>query len=81
MRKVHIGRRGLLIAPAAVCMALGVAPDARAFNFNSGDWSGSWDTTLGYGQGWRAGGRNCQLIAIADGGCGSAGENFKPGAS
>jgi hypothetical protein len=70
MRKLTIGRRGLLIAPAALCVALGAAPDARAFKFGSGDWTGSWDTTIGYGQGWRIGGRNCQLIAIADGGCG-----------
>jgi hypothetical protein len=70
MRKVHLGRRGLLVAPAAVCLALGLAPDARAVNFGSGDWAGSWDTTLGYGQGWRMEGRNCKLIAIADGGCG-----------
>ena len=70
MRKMHLGRRGLLIAPAAVCLALGVAPDARAFNFSSGDWTGSWDTTIGYGQGWRLEGHNCKLIAIADGGCG-----------
>ena len=70
MRKMHLGRRGLLIAPAAVCLALGVAPEARAFNFSSGDWTGSWDTTIGYGQGWRTEGHNCKLIAIADGGCG-----------
>lgn len=70
MRKVHIGRGGLLIAPAAVCVALGLSPDARAFNFGSGDWTASWDTTLGYGQGFRTEGRNCALIAIADGGCG-----------
>ncbi len=70
MRKVHIGRRGLLIAPAAVCLALGVSPDARAFSFGSGDWTGSWDTTLGYGQGFRTSGHDCALIAIADGGCG-----------
>ncbi len=70
MRKVHLGGRGLLIAPAAVCLALGMAPDAHAFNFGSGDWTGSWDTTIGYGQGWRMEGRNCKLIAIADGGCG-----------
>ncbi len=66
-----MGRRGgLLIAPAAVCLALGVAPDARAFSFGSGDWTGSWDSTIGYGQGWRTEGRYCALIAIADGGCG-----------
>ena len=65
-----MGRRGLLIAPAAVCLALGAVPDARAFSCGSGDWTGSWDTTIGYGQGWRTGGRYCKLIAIADGGCG-----------
>jgi len=70
MRKVHIGRRGLLIAPAAACLALGLGPDAHAFSFGSGDWTGSWDTTLGYGQGFRTSGYDCRLIAIADGGCG-----------
>ena len=60
MRKVHFGRRGLLIAAAAVCLALGMAPDARAFNFGSGDWTGCWDTTIGYGQGWRMEGRYCK---------------------
>ncbi|HYL01468.1 MAG TPA: DUF1302 domain-containing protein [Steroidobacteraceae bacterium] len=70
MRKVQLGRHGLLIAPVAVCLALGVAPEARAVNFGSGDWTGSWDTTIGYGQGFRTSGKSCALIAIADGGCG-----------
>ncbi|HUO20058.1 MAG TPA: DUF1302 family protein, partial [Steroidobacteraceae bacterium] len=65
-----MGRRGLLIAPAAVCLALCAAPQAGAFNFSSGDWSGSWDTTLGLGAASRVGGRDCAFIAIADGGCG-----------
>jgi hypothetical protein len=73
-----MGRRGLLVAPAAVCLALGLSPDAHAFNFGSGDWTGSWDTTIGYGQGWRAAGRSCALIAIADGGC-SFGPNADDG--
>jgi len=72
MRKDHIGRRGLLVAPAVACLVLAVAPEARAFKFqdSSGDWTGSWDTTIGYGVGARTEGRNCALIAIADGGCG-----------
>ena len=70
MRKMHIGRRGLLIAPAAACLTLGLSPDARAFSFGSGDWAASWDTTIGYGQGFRTEGRDCALIALADGGCG-----------
>jgi len=65
-----MGRRGLLMAPAAALLALGFGPDARAFNFQSGDWNGALDFTVGYGQAWRTEGRNCALIAIADGGCG-----------
>jgi len=64
-----MGRHGLLIVPA-ICLALGFGPEAHAINFQSGDWNGSLDFTLGYGQGWRTEGRNCALIAIANGGCG-----------
>jgi hypothetical protein len=71
MRKVLTGRVLTAVALAAAAAA-GVAPAAHAFNFQSasGDWSGSWDTTLGYGQGWRVSSPDCQIIAIADGGCG-----------
>ena len=67
-----MGRRSSLLAAAAACLGTLICVDAHAINFQSasGDWSGSWDTTIGYGQGWRATGRNCLLIAIADGGCG-----------
>lgn len=69
MPKVHWGLRGL---PVATCLALSLAPLAQAIDFQSasGDWTGSWDTTIGYGQGWRVGARDCRLIGIADGGCG-----------
>ena len=73
MRKVHTGRRSSLLAAAAAgCLAMLSWPSAHAINFQSasGDWSGSWDTTIGYGQGWRVSGRDCQLIAMANGGCG-----------
>jgi Protein of unknown function (DUF1302) len=71
MRRVHTGR-GLSVVALAVCAAAGVSPAARAISFQSasGDWSGSWDTTIGYGQGWRVSGLDCRLVAIADGGCG-----------
>src|ERR1041384_2061230 len=48
------------------------SPAAYAWDFqnDSGTFSGSWDTTLTYGQAWRVEGRDCRLIAIADGGCG-----------
>ncbi|HEY8052507.1 MAG TPA: DUF1302 domain-containing protein [Steroidobacteraceae bacterium] len=67
-----MSRRSSLLAAAATCLATLICADAQAISFQSasGDWSGSWDTTIGYGQGWRATGRNCQLIATADGGCG-----------
>ena len=73
MRKVHTGRRSSLLAAAAAgCLGVVSWPSAHAINFQSasGDWSGSWDTTIGYGQGWRVSGRDCQLIAMANGGCG-----------
>jgi Protein of unknown function (DUF1302) len=71
MRKVHSGR-GLAIAAIAACLAVGGWRSAHAVSFqsSSGDWSGSWDTTLGYGQGWRTSSPDCRLIAIANGGCG-----------
>jgi Protein of unknown function (DUF1302) len=70
MRKVHTGR-ALGFAAAAACLAAGVDP-AHAFTFSSqsGDWTGSWDTTIGYGQGWRVVNPDCRLIAIGNGGCG-----------
>jgi hypothetical protein len=56
-----------------IVAALGLAsPAAYAWDFQSkdGTLSGSWDTTLTYGQAWRVESRDCRLIAIADGGCG-----------
>ncbi len=56
-----------------VVAMLGLAsPAVRAWDFqnDSGTFTGSWDTTLTYGQAWRIQGRDCRLIAIADGGCG-----------
>jgi len=71
MRKVHAGR-ALEIAALAACLAAGGWPHAHAFSFrsDSGDWTGSWDTTIGYGMGWRVVNPDCRLIAAANGGCG-----------
>ncbi|MBV8910185.1 MAG: DUF1302 domain-containing protein [Gammaproteobacteria bacterium] len=71
MRKLPDGRAlkvFVLAAAAAAC----ASPAAQAFSFRSasGDWSGSWDTTVGYGQGWRVASPDCRLVASADGGCG-----------
>ena len=73
MRKVHTEHRPPLATMAvAACLAAGAWTSAQAVSFqsSSGDWSGSWDTTIGYGQGWRVSGLDCRLIAIANGGCG-----------
>ena len=45
---------------------------AHAWDFQNADGTvtGSWDTTLTFGQAWRIESRDCRLIAIADGGCG-----------
>jgi len=69
MRKVD-SARGLAVGALALCLAAGGWPTAKAVSFHSGDWSGSWDTTIGYGQGWRVSSPDCRLIAIANGGCG-----------
>ena len=56
-----------------IVATLGLAsPAAYAVDFQSDDgaFTGSWDTTLTYGQAWRIESRDCRLIAIADGGCG-----------
>jgi len=57
--------------PIVAMLAL-ASPAAYAWDFQSDDgaFSGSWDTTLTYGQAWRIESRDCRLIAIADGGCG-----------
>ncbi len=73
MRKVLTGRRPSLAAVAsAACLACLAWPSAQAVSFksDSGDWTLNWDTTIGYGQGWRVSPLDCRLVAIANGGCG-----------
>src|ERR1700730_6171527 len=73
MSKVRTGR-GLAVVALAAGVAAGASSTAHAVSFHSesGDWSGSWDTTIGFGQGWRVSGKDCRLIAIANGGCGDS---------
>jgi hypothetical protein len=71
MGKVHT-RRALRFAAVSTCLLAGFGQPAHGFSFrsDSGDWTGSWDTTISYGQGWRVSSPDCRLIAIANGGCG-----------
>jgi hypothetical protein len=52
-------------------LALATTPTfAFDFSNDAGTLTGSWDTTLTYGTAWRIQDTDCNLIAIADGGCG-----------
>jgi hypothetical protein len=65
----HVARSRII---GAVSLAILGAPAAYAVDFSneSGSLTGSWDTTVSYGQAWRIQSRDCDLVAIADGGCG-----------
>jgi hypothetical protein len=65
--------RRCVLRSLPIVAALSLAsPAAYAVDFQNADgtFTGSWDTTLTYGQAWRIESRDCRLIAIADGGCG-----------
>jgi hypothetical protein len=63
---------GRCIAAGLVLAALGAAAPAGAFNFqnDSNTFTGSWDTTISLGEGWRLKNPNPDLIGTADGGVG-----------
>ena len=65
-------RRCVVRSLPIVAMLSLASPAAYAVDFQNDDgtFTGSWDTTLTYGQAWRIESRDCRLIAIADGGCG-----------
>ncbi len=64
-------RRVLSTVAFAAGAAFGVAQaPAVEFQNAAGSLTGSWDTTLSYGQAWRIESRDCRLVATADGGCG-----------
>jgi hypothetical protein len=70
MREVRRLRHGF------ACVSLGalglVTAPAFAFDFgnDAGTFTGSWDTTFTYGTAYRIQDTDCNLIAVADGGCG-----------
>ena len=61
-----------LIALALAGGVLATLPTALAVEFSNeaGTLTGSFDTTLSYGQAWRIESRDCRLIGTANGGCG-----------
>jgi hypothetical protein len=65
-------RRAVSTTVSVACLGWGLCATVHAVPLQSasGDITGSWDTTISYGQGWRVSGRDCRLIATADGGCG-----------
>jgi Protein of unknown function (DUF1302) len=72
VRKIHTRRRPqFAVIAIAASLAAFSWPRAHAISWQgNGDWSGSWDTTIGFGEGWRVGSPDCRLIAMANGGCG-----------
>jgi Protein of unknown function (DUF1302) len=55
---------------ATLIAALGAPGTAGAVDFTAGDWSGSLDTTVSFGQIWRDEDRDLRLIGTANGGTG-----------
>jgi hypothetical protein len=52
------------------CLAASASQTVHAVGIQLGDLTGSWDSTIAYGQSWRLGNPDCRLIGIANGGCG-----------
>jgi hypothetical protein len=64
------GNGRILATAIATALAAGYAAPAMAVPIQTDNWTGSWDTQLSYGALWRVEGRDCRLIANANGGCG-----------
>src|SRR5262245_20881674 len=65
--------RRCVLRSLPIVATLGLAsPAAYAWDFQNDDGTvtGAWHTTFTYGQAWRIESRDCNLIAIANGGCG-----------
>lgn len=65
-QKTQTRRQGTPVRPCLLACAIGLAlaaNNAQAFNYSKGDFSMSIDTTLSYGVGFRAQGRDDSLVA------------------
>ncbi len=58
------------VSVALASAAVGAAGTAQAVEFNLGEWQGSLNTTLSWGQTYRIENRDTRLIGTADGGTG-----------
>ena len=66
MKSKHSLRGGIALAPLAAAVGLALlAPSAQAFEFGSGDFTGSIDTTVSYGYSWRVEDQDPNLIGKA----------------
>jgi len=66
MKPIHPLRSGIALAPLAVAVGLALlAPKAQAFEFGSGEFTGSVDTTVSYGYSWRVEDQDPDLIGKA----------------
>jgi hypothetical protein len=78
MSQSRLQRRTVpMAAVIGAALGWGASPGAHAIEFQSasGAVTGSWDTTIGFGEGWRASDRDCRLIGTAEGGCGRSPNN------
>lgn len=66
MKSIQSLRGGIALAPLAAAVGLALlAPKAQAFEFGSGEFTGSVDTTVSYGYSWRTEKRDPNLIGKA----------------
>lgn len=70
--RVGVRAHALRSAGVTLCALALWSPPALAFDFanSSGSLTGSWDTTLTFGTAWRIQDTDCNLIGVANGGCG-----------
>ena len=70
MHPAQIRPLRLAVSAALVAAATAAAGPAGAIDFRLGEWDGSWDTTVSYGQLYRVESPDLRLIGVADGGIG-----------
>lgn len=66
MKSIHPARGSIALAPLAAAVGLALlAPSAQAFEFGTGEFTGSIDTTVSYGYSWRTEDQDPNLIGKA----------------